>query len=93
MVNSSLFLSVTPVVPRNIRGSRSAPMEEGPRAKVYIDGANIFYTQKSLGWVIDWQKVKDLLNKKYDIVEFRYYTGVKLDWFYPDYQVSQNNQT
>jgi hypothetical protein len=27
-------------------------------AKVYIDGANMFYTQKKLGWFFDWQKNK-----------------------------------
>ena len=47
------------------------------RTKVYIDGANIFYVQKALGWSIDWQKVKNLLSESYDVVEFRYYTGVK----------------
>lgn len=25
------------------------------KAKVYIDGANMFYTQKKLGWFIDWK--------------------------------------
>jgi len=28
-----------------------------PKAKTYIDGANIFYTQKKLGWSLDWQKI------------------------------------
>jgi len=48
-----------------------------PKAKVYIDGANIFYTQKQIGWNIDWRKVKKFLNKKSQIIEMRYYTGVK----------------
>lgn len=48
-----------------------------PKAKVYIDGANIFYTQKSLGWSINWVKVKKYLNKRWNILELRYYTGVK----------------
>lgn len=30
-----------------------------PKVKIYIDGANIFYTQKKLGWSIDWKKIKD----------------------------------
>jgi len=47
------------------------------RAKVYIDGANVFYAQKALGWTIDWQKVKDLLSESHDVTEFRYYTGMK----------------
>jgi len=50
-----------------------------PRAKVYIDGANMFYTQKKLGWFIDWEKLKDYLKEKWDVLEIRYYTGVKPD--------------
>lgn len=74
---SNLFLSFTPVIPRNTRKSKSAPVGERSRAKVYIDGANIFYVQKALGWSIGWQKVKNLLSESYDVIEFRYYTGVK----------------
>lgn len=51
----------------------------GPKVKVYIDGANMFYTQKKLGWFVDWKKVKDYLQGKWDILEIRYYTGVKPD--------------
>ena len=48
-----------------------------PRVKIYIDGANIFYTQKKLGWLFDWKKIKNCLQEKWDILEIRYYTGVK----------------
>jgi len=50
-----------------------------PKVKVYIDGANMFYTQKKLGWFVDWKKVKDYLQGKWEILEIRYYTGVKPD--------------
>ncbi len=50
-----------------------------PKAKVYIDGANIFYTQKKLKWFLNWEKIKDYLKEKWDILEVRYYTGVKAD--------------
>ncbi len=50
---------------------------EKPRAKVYIDGANMFYTQRKLGWSIDWEKVKALVQQEFDVLEFRYYTGLK----------------
>jgi len=50
-----------------------------PKAKVYIDGANMFYTQKKLEWFLDWKKVKDYIQEKWDVLEIRYYTGVKLD--------------
>ena len=49
------------------------------RAKVYIDGANMFYTQKKLGWFIDWTKMQVLLKEKWDVLEMKYYTGVKTD--------------
>jgi len=47
------------------------------KAKVYIDGANMLYTQKKLGWNLDWAKVRDYLNKNWDVLEIVYYTGVK----------------
>mgnify|MGYP001606163812 CR=1 FL=1 len=50
-----------------------------PKAKVYIDGANMFYTQMKLGWFFDWKKIKEHLKEKWDILEVRYYTGVKPD--------------
>jgi len=49
------------------------------KVKVYIDGANMFYTQKKLEWFFDWKKIKDYLREKWDILEIRYYTGIKSD--------------
>jgi uncharacterized LabA/DUF88 family protein len=48
-----------------------------PKTHVYIDGANIFYTQKHLGWNVDWKKTLKLISKDFDIIETRYYTGIK----------------
>jgi uncharacterized LabA/DUF88 family protein len=50
-----------------------------PKAKVYIDGANMFYTQKKLEWNIDWKKVKNFLENTKEIIEWRYYVAVKAD--------------
>lgn len=50
---------------------------EKPKVKIYIDGANIFYTQKRLGWFIDWAKVKKYIENEADVVEWKYYVGVK----------------
>ncbi len=50
---------------------------ERPRAKVYVDGANMFYTQQKLGWSIDWEKVKALVAQEFEVLESRYYTGLK----------------
>jgi len=44
---------------------------------VFIDGANMFYSQRDLGWIFDWMKIKKLLNKMFDVREFNYYTPLK----------------
>ena len=52
-------------------------MTKLPKTKVYIDGANMFYTQKKLGWSFDWVKIKDFIQKEKEVIEWRYYVGVK----------------
>jgi uncharacterized LabA/DUF88 family protein len=47
------------------------------KVKVYIDGANMFYTQKDLGWIFDWKKVKKLTKDKFSVDEFIYYTPLR----------------
>lgn len=49
------------------------------KAKVYIDAANVFFTQKKLGWLIDWMKFKDYLKKNFQILEIRYYCAYRGD--------------
>ena len=49
------------------------------KTKVYIDGANMFYTQKKLGWIFDWVKIKNQIDGKEEVLEWRYYVGVKKD--------------
>ena len=48
-----------------------------PKTKVYIDGSNMFYAQMKLEWFFDWKKIKEYLQKSWDILEIRYYTGIK----------------
>jgi len=50
---------------------------EKPKVKIYIDGANMFYTQKRLGWSVDWSKIKNYIEQEKDVIEWRYYVGVK----------------
>lgn len=47
-----------------------------PRILILVDGANIFYTQKLLGWRIDWLKLINKLSKHYFVAKMRYYTGI-----------------
>jgi len=49
------------------------------KTKIYVDGANIFYTQKKLGWVLDWKRVKNLMEAEKEALDWRYYVGVKKD--------------
>ncbi len=49
------------------------------KTKVYIDGANMFYTQKKLEWIFDWVKIKKFLEEEKEIIEWRYYVGIKKD--------------
>ena len=48
-----------------------------PKTKVYIDGANIFYTQRKVKLFFDWKRIKDHLQERWDVLEMRYYTGIK----------------
>jgi len=57
--------------------STKMPDDEKLKAKVYIDGANIFYTQKKLEWNLNWAKVKNYIENDKIIIEWRYYIGIK----------------
>lgn len=52
------------------------PTSKKPRAIAFIDGANMFYTQRKLGWMVDWQKMKQYLAANFNVREFRYYVGI-----------------
>ena len=52
---------------------------EKSRVKVYVDGANMFYTQKKLDWILDWKKIKKLIEAEKEALDWRYYVGVKKD--------------
>lgn len=51
--------------------------KEKSKVKIYIDGANMFYTQKRFEWSFDWKKIKEYLENQKEVVEWRYYVGVK----------------
>ncbi|MCX6718580.1 MAG: NYN domain-containing protein [Candidatus Staskawiczbacteria bacterium] len=52
---------------------------KGKTAGIFVDEANLFYSQKELGWHIDWQKFSDFLNNFCKIEIKRYYMGMPLD--------------
>lgn len=45
------------------------------RVAVFIDAANIFYSQRTLGWRIDYTKLKEYFEKETDLVAMYLYTG------------------
>lgn len=48
------------------------------KAGIFIDEANLFYSQKALGWHIYWKKVLEFFNQFYNIKIARYYMGAPL---------------
>lgn len=44
---------------------------------VYIDGANIWYAQKYMGWLIDWKKLFNYLKEEFKTEKIIYYAAIK----------------
>jgi len=45
------------------------------RVYVFIDAANIFYSQQTLRWRVDYKKLKEYFLKECDLKEIFFYTG------------------
>lgn len=43
---------------------------------LFVDGANMFYAQRKLGWHIDYRRLYDLLAQDYKVYNAYYYTSV-----------------
>ena len=53
---------------------------------VFIDASNLFYGgKKSLGWSIDYEKLKHYLETKYEAAQVFYFGGVETHKFFFDY--------
>lgn len=50
-----------------------------PKSKtvVFIDGSNTYFAQKKMGKWLDWVKVKQFLEQQYQILDYKYYAGVR----------------
>ena len=46
------------------------------RVYVFIDASNIFYSQKTLGWRISYERLKQYLGKECDLKKLFVYTGI-----------------
>ncbi len=45
------------------------------RVCVFIDASNIFYSQQTLGWRVDYQKLKKYLERECNLRGLYFYTG------------------
>ena len=48
-----------------------------PTTIIFIDGSNTYFAQKKMGKWLDWVKVKRFLEGKYQVLEYRYYVGLR----------------
>lgn len=59
------------------------------RTYAYIDASNLFYGgKKSLGWSIDYQKLREYLEDKYEVSQVFFFGGVEIHKFPFDYLAS-----
>lgn len=57
------------------------------RSYAFIDASNLFYGgEKSLGWKIDYKKLLEYLQDKYNVSKVFYFGGIELHSFQYDYQ-------
>ena len=60
------------------------------RTNAYIDASNLFYGgKKSLGWSIDYKKLRDYLEEKYQVSQVYFFGGVEIHKFPFDYLTSE----
>lgn len=60
------------------------------RTYAYIDASNLFYGgKKSLGWSIDYKKLRDYLEDKYQVSQVFFFGGVEIHKFPFDYLKSE----
>lgn len=48
-------------------------IQKKTRVIVFIDGSNMFYLQKKLGWMFDWEKLLNILSREDTPVNMNYY--------------------
>jgi len=48
---------------------------KGKKVGVFIDDANMFHSQRRVGWLIDWDKFKDFLKENFKVKFIKYYRG------------------
>jgi len=51
----------------------------GKRVGLFVDEANLFYSQRTAGWRIDWAGVLEFFEQSFDMAIVRYYLGMPLE--------------
>lgn len=46
------------------------------KASVFVDYRNYHYYLEKHSWEVDWERLRDFLSEKYDLVEMYYYDGI-----------------
>jgi len=46
-----------------------------PNNYAFIDGSNLHYTYENLEWKLDYQKLRDILQKKFNVIVAYYFIG------------------
>lgn len=49
---------------------------EGKKVGIFVDEANLFYSQKTLGWRIDWRRTMMFFERYCSVSMSRYYMGM-----------------
>lgn len=61
------------------------------RTYAFIDASNLFYGgEKSLGWRIDYKKLKQYLEDKYQVSKIYYFGGVEIERYPFDYVAQES---
>lgn len=50
------------------------------KAGIFIDDSNLFYAQRKVGWKVDIQKLRKLLEKEVDVILTHYHIAVPAKW-------------
>ncbi len=50
-----------------------------PRVKIFVDGANVFYSQKKMGWSVEWAKFCAWAKREWRVDGIKYYAAIKQD--------------
>ncbi len=47
-----------------------------PKAGLFVDASNIYFSEKKAGWKIDYKKLKTLIEREFDLKVARYYVAI-----------------